>query len=185
MKSKKYNIINSVNTISVKIRSVCENQRSNLFVFYSLLFILFLVANLSTAQNYNWITPNQTYLKMYVANDGMYRIDKNDFVNAGITVTSIDPRTVKVYYKGVQTPIYFYGEQDGVFNDTDYFDFYGTRNYGGLTNAYDINNNAIYTTDEYFNLYSDTSAYFIGWGGANGLRFTDYNNSSSNVYPND
>ena len=104
------------------------------------------------AQNYNWITPGQTYLKMYVVDDGIYRIDKNDFVNAGISVSSIDPRTIKLYYKGNQLPIYFNGEQDGVFNDTDYFDFYGQRNYGGLTKTYDVYDAVNYTTDEYYNL---------------------------------
>ncbi len=77
------------------------------------------------------------------------------------------------------------GEENSVFDDNDYFDFYGMRNYGGLTNAYDISNNVIYTTDEYLNLYSDTSAYFVGWGGANGLRYSAYSNSSSNLYPFD
>jgi len=169
--------------LGIKTESYLLRHIFKTLIFAAIVFMLY--TNFVSAQNYNWITPNQTYLKMYVANDGIYRIDKNDFVNAGIPVTSIDPRTIKVYYKGNQTPIYFNGELDGVFNDTDYFDFYGTRNYGGPTNAYDINNNSVYTTDEFFNLYSDTSAYFIGWGGANGLRLTDYNNSSPNVYPND
>jgi len=80
--------------------------------------------NLS-AQNYNWITPNKDYLKMYVNDDGMYRINKTDFTNSGVTAT-IDPRTVKVYNKGVQIPIYFNGESDGIFDPADYFDFYGT-----------------------------------------------------------
>jgi len=175
----------SLNILSVRIRPICENQCSNIFAVSFLLFFLFLFSGSLSAQNYNWITPNQTYLKMYVASDGMYRVDKSDFVNAGITVTTIDPRTVKVYYKANQIPIYFFGEQNGTFDDADFFDFFGSRNYGGLTNAHDINNNVIYTTDEYFNLYSDTSAYFIGWGGSYGLRFSDYYNSSSNAYPLD
>ena len=93
------NIINSINNESVRIRSISENLCSNLFLKGFLFVFLILFAGVTFSQNYNWITPNQTYLKMYVANDGMYRIDKNDFVNAGITVTTIDPRTVKVYYK--------------------------------------------------------------------------------------
>ncbi len=56
--------------------------------------------------------------------------------NAGINTSSIDPRTVKVFYKGIQMPIYFFGEQNGVFDDNDYFDFYGQRNYGGNTVTY-------------------------------------------------
>ncbi|MFZ4589603.1 MAG: C25 family cysteine peptidase [Ignavibacteria bacterium] len=185
MKPQNYNYLHLCKNVSEKNRSICVNQRSILFSAYFLFVFLFINTGISISQNYNWITPNQTYLKMYVASDGIYRIDKSDFVNAGITVTTIDPRTVKVYYKGNQIPIYFFGEQNGTFDDADYFDFYGMRNYGGLTNAHDINNNVIYTTDEYNSLYSDTSAYFVGWGGAYGLRYTDYNNASSTAYPND
>ncbi len=154
-----------------------------------LLFLYILVLSFCTsfAQNYNWITPNQVYLKTYVVNNGIYRIQKIDFENAGISTSSIDPRTVKVYYKGNQVPIYFYGEQDGVFNDTDYFDFYGQRNYGGLTNYYEVdtNNPLAYTKDEYLNFYSDTSVYWIGWGGSFGQRFTDFSTPSSTPYPQD
>lgn len=168
---KKY----AVYTVDSIIKLMC-------FVFIFILFSSFS----AKAQNYNWITPNQIYLKMYVANDGMYRIEKSDFTNAGITVTSIDPRTVKVYHKGNQVPIYFFGEENGSFDEGDYFDFYGMRNYGGFTNAYlnDGNNTIAYTTDEYYNLYSDTSAYYIGWNGTFGIRYVKYNNSSLNSYPN-
>ena len=149
------------------------------------LYILVLSYCTSAAQNYNWITPNQVYLKTYVINNGIYRIQKSDFESAGITTSGIDPRTVKVYYKGNQVPIYFYGEQDGVFNDSDYFDFYGQRNYGGLTKYYDTYNNVAYTKDEYINIYSDTSVYWIGWGGSFGQRLTDFSTPSSTPYPLD
>jgi hypothetical protein len=150
-----------------------------------LLGILFFLINTAFSQNYNWITPNQTYLKLYISDDGIYRINKIDFTNAGINTGSIDPRTVKVYYNGNQIPAYFFGEQDGVFDDSDYLDFYGTRNYGGLTNYYDSYNQVSYTKDEYLNIYSDTSAYWIGWGGSNGLRYSDYGYTSSSTYPLD
>ncbi|MBS1513774.1 MAG: hypothetical protein JSS63_01995 [Bacteroidetes bacterium] len=146
-----------------------------------LLFMAFF-CGIGTAfsQNYNWITPNKTYLKLYIVQDGVYRINKSDFTNSGISVSAIDPRTVKVLYKGNQIPIYFEGEADGVFNDNDFFDFYGTRNYGGTTrylNGYE--NTLVYTKDEYFSYYSDTSAYWVDWGGANGLRMTDVSSSNS------
>ena len=60
----------------------------------------------------------------------------------------------------------------------DYFDFYGTRNYGGLTKYYTVDNALYYTKDEYFNNYSDTNVYWVGWDGSNGLRFTDFNYSN-------
>jgi len=150
-------------------------------LFYIVLFLI-LYFGMGYSQNYNWITPNQTYLKLYIIDDGIYRINKVDFTNAGINTGTVDPRTVKVYYKGNQVPIYFQGEGDGTFDNNDYFDFYGQRNYGGLTNTYDESNNLAYVTDEYFNLYSDTSVYWIGWGGANGFRFTNFNYSTSIPY---
>lgn len=148
-----------------------------------LLFMAFFCGiNISYSQNYNWITPNKTYLKLYVIQDGVYRINKADFTNAGISTSTIDPRTVKVLYKGNQIPIYFEGESDGTFGDNDFFDFFGTRTKGGLTNYLSGFSNALsYTKDEYYNNYSDTSAYWIDWGGANGLRMTDV--SSSNSFP--
>jgi hypothetical protein len=140
----------------------------------SILF-LYVLTGICFGQSYNWITPNKAYLKLYVIDDGIYRIGKSDFTQAGINTSNIDPRTVKVYYKGSQVPIYFEGEQDGTFDDNDFFDFYGTRNYGGLTNTYyDSNGTNVvkYVTNEYYNQYYDTSAYWVGWDGPNGLRFT-------------
>ncbi|MFA5404927.1 MAG: C25 family cysteine peptidase [Ignavibacteria bacterium] len=146
---------------------------------------ILIIANISLSQNYSWITPNQAYLKMYVVDDGIYRINKVDFANAGVNPDVIDPRTVKVYYNGNQVPIYFSGEDDGVFNDVDFLDFYGKRNCGGLTNSYNSNNQVVYVTDEYYDLYSDTSAYWIGWGGAYGTRFLNYNYTSYTPFPLD
>jgi len=149
------------------------------------LVILLAVTTNSFAQNYNWITPGRTYLKMYVADDGIYRIGKTDFTNAGISVSTIDPRTVKVYFKGSQIPIYFSGEQDGVFNDIDFFDFYGTRNYGGITNTYSEHNIVVYTTNEFYNQYSDTNSYWVDWNGINGTRFSTSSFTTLNHYPSD
>jgi len=150
-----------------------------------LLSILILLCNdISSAQNYSWITPNTTYLKMYLADDGMYRINRTDFTNSGISTTSIDPRTVKVYNRGIQIPIYFNGESDGTFDINDYFDFYGTRNKGGVAKVYDQNNIFIYSTNEYFNQYSDTNVYWIGWGGSFGSRYPVSSYTTINNYPN-
>ncbi len=147
--------------------------------------VLTLLSGLLHAQNFNWITPGTTYLKLYVVNEGLARINRQDFINSGINTSSIDPRTVKVIYQGAEVPIYFSGEQDGIFNDGDYLDFFGYRNSGGLTNTYNQNNIVIYTTNEYYNQYSDTNAYWIGWGGVNGLRFLNSNFATSNLYPSD
>lgn len=148
--------------------------------------VLLFAANTPFSQNFNWIIPNKPYLKLSVADDGMYRIVRNDFTQAGINTSVIDPRTVKLYYKGLEIPIFFEGEQDGSFDANDYFDFYGSRNYGGLTNTYLATlgpTTLNYVTDEYFNLYSDTSVYWVGWDGQNGIRYSASNYTVQNEYP--
>ena len=150
------------------------------------LFVCLLLTNISFSQsnNYNWITPNKTYLKLFINDDGMYRINKVDFENAGVSTGGLDPRTVKVLYKGSQLPIFFQGEDDGTFDNSDYFDFYGKRNYGGPTPHRDgFSNAVVYTVNEYYNLYSDTSSYWVEWGGDNGLRMEKSVFVSPNNFP--
>lgn len=150
---------------------------------FSLIILFIVFINQSYAQNYNWITPNKTYLKLYIADDGMYNINYNDFTGAGISPGIIDPRTVKVIYKGSEIPVYFSGESDGVFNTNDYLEFYAIRNYGGPTISYDQNNVFVYSTNEYYNSFSDTNVYWIDWGGANGLRYSPYSYTSLSAFP--
>ena len=148
-------------------------------------FIIVAFTGTCFGQSFNWITPNKTYLKLYVTQNAVFRINKADFIQAGVNTSNIDPRTVKVFYKGAEVPIYFEGEQDGSFDDNDFFDFYGKRNYGGLTNTYYDNfgtNTVQYVTDEYSNLYSDTSVYWVGWDGPNGLRFNISTYTTQNQY---
>lgn len=154
------------------------------FSVLAALFLLFSSAAIS--QNYDWITPNKTYLKMYVASDGIYRVTRNEFTQAGINTSIIDPRTVKLYYKGSEIPVYFEGEQDGSFDANDYIDFYGRKNSGGLTTTYLASFGPTtfdYQTDEYYDLYSDTSVYWIGWDGTLGSRYTLSAYTVTNEYP--
>jgi len=148
--------------------------------FAALLFAL--IFNNSYSQNPNWITPGKTYLKLYVVQDAMYRINKTDFTTAGVDPSSIDPRTVKIYNKGTQVPLYFAGESDGTFDNADYFDFYGERNYGGNTKYYDEIGNLQYSINEYFDTNTDTNVYWVDWGGAFGTRYADYNYTTTDDY---
>ncbi|MGB3017770.1 MAG: hypothetical protein WBC65_08180, partial [Ignavibacteria bacterium] len=150
-----------------------------------LLILVISFADVALSQNFNWITPNKTYLKLFVNDDGIYRINKSDFTGAGVSTTGLDPRTVKVLYKGNQIPIYFSGEDDGTFDDNDFLDFYGERNYGGPTKHLDANTNAnLYTTNEYYNLFSDTSVYWVDWGGSTGLRMSRSTYNAQENFPN-
>ncbi len=87
--------------------------------------------------------------KILVDADGIYQLTYNDLLTAGVPVTSLDPRTLKLHNQGTQVAIYVAGETDGVFNAGDYVLFYGQK----------------ITTK-----YTDVNVYWLTWGGVNGLR---------------
>jgi hypothetical protein len=138
-----------------------------LVFFFSLLF----VANSVFAQIFGneWINYNQQYYTLKIWEDGLYKITKAQLNEAGIPIESIDPRNIQLFGKNQQIPIYIEGEQDGVFNDDDYIEFFATKN----TGFYD---RALYTQpeflpDEEFSLFTDTLNYYITWNNSvNNLR---------------
>ena len=92
----------------------------------SVLFILFILFESQIkAQIYGneWIAYGQSYYKIKIAQNGVYRIDSATLAGAGIF--GIDPRNIQLFNKGVQQYIYIKGESDGFINLGDYIEFYG------------------------------------------------------------
>ena len=116
----------------------------------------------------DWIDYNKTYLKLGVIKDDIYRISKNDLTTFNINTTTINPKTLKLFVKGIQIPIYVSGELDNSFDEDDFIEFYGIRNY----DSNDYYEAATYGQPykEYLNRYSDTTAYWLTWDGDEGLR---------------
>jgi len=81
---------------------------------------------------------NEAWYKIFVDRDGIYYMDKQKLEQAGIDVAAFDPRNLKIYYEGSEIAIYVHGENDGVFDETDYIEFYGVkcRNDYTFTNIY-------------------------------------------------
>lgn len=124
----------------------------------------------------SWINFNQTYIKLGVASDGVYRVGYNELQNLGIQTTTIDPRKFQIYLKGVQIPIYVSGEDDQNFNQGDFVEFVGVRNMGGKHR--EVNEfGKPYT--EYLDQYSDTTVYWLTWGTEDGLRVENSINAST------
>lgn len=107
----------------------------------------------------DWVDFNQTYYKISVAKEGLYRITYNDLVAANFPANSVDPRLIKLYHRGQEQAILVQGENDAVFNTSDYIEFYGQRNDGTLDRK--LYQPASLQPHPYYNLYSDTTAYFL------------------------
>jgi hypothetical protein len=112
--------------------------------------------------NSSWIDFSRTYLKLGTNADGIYRIIKADLINNGIDPASIPLNTFQLYLKGIQIPIIVV-DSSGVLK---YIEFFGKRNWGDNYKETSGPNEAY---KEYLNRYSDTTIYWLTWGGGNGI----------------
>ncbi|GEP52615.1 peptidase C25 [Flavobacterium noncentrifugens] len=115
------------------------------------------------------------WYRFYVTKSGAYRIDKAFLKAIGVNVDGLDPRKIKIYGNGgrmiplknsdyypadlTENAIIVAGENDGVFNDTDFAVFYAEGI--DVFNADSDTNN---------NLYADKSYYYVNVQGADGKR---------------
>lgn len=148
------------------------------------LTLLVVLTGYVTAQTgQEWIDFSQQYVKLQVAKDGIYRVSYTDLQNAGISVNSIDPTTLRIYHRGVEQAIHVNGEGDAQFDPTDYIEFYGKRNDGTLDA--DLYRPSTLQPHPYYNLYNDSTAYFLTFNGGPGKRMPEFNEPNSGNLPAD
>ncbi len=138
------------------------------YYFFILTTLLIGAAN-SYAQPYGneWINYTQQYYKFQITETGIYRIDSAVLANAGIPIATINPQNIQVFGRGVEIPIYIEGETDGIFNGSDFIEFYAEKNDGWYEEKF--YGTAADHPNPYYSLINDTATYFITW-----------NNSTSN-----
>jgi len=102
----------------------------------------------------------QVFAKLTVAEDGIYRISCAALSDSGISLKKIDPRSLQLYNKGVEVPMYVSGESDGVFNSSDYIEFFGKRNRNSVA-------------DYEFDPFTDKNVYWLTWGEDYGRRYAE------------
>lgn len=106
-----------------------------------------------------WISYDQQYWKMPVAEDGLVRISFDDLQAAGFPVNSVDPRNIQVFARGKEEYIHVVGEDDGTFDGSDYIEVYCEGNDGWLDiQMYD---NPEHHAHPGYSLFNDTAHYFI------------------------
>lgn len=142
-----------------------------LFLFCS----LFSLGLLAQGTYYNeWIDYDRTYYKIKVDKDGLYRINQNTLVNAGLPTEGIG---YQLHYQGQEIPIYV--STDGPMGSNDYIEFYGKRNDGSFDTQ-------LYQRSEWQpipsrSLFSDEATYYLSWDNSTPpLRFTPTPNTISN-----
>ena len=130
----------------------------------------FSVTNNSTG---NWIDYSQEYVKLLISEDGIYRIDYNQVISFGISPQSINPKKLKIFFKGKEIPIFVFGENDLSFDPGDYIEFWCEKNYDPENYR-----TVVQTGEDYLNYldrYSDTSVVWLSWQGNDGNRINIQN----------
>lgn len=122
---------------------------------------LFFTIQKSKAQPFckEWINYSQSYYKVNITQKGVHRITYTQLQNIGFPLATIDPRKIQLFHRGNEQAISINGESDGIFNTTDYIEFYAEAN-NGTQDAF-LYNQAVHQINPYYNLYSDTAAYFL------------------------
>lgn len=116
----------------------------------------------------NWIDYSKEYLKLAIPADNIYRITYNNLLSYGVNPDIINPKTFKLFVRGKEQPIYVEGEEDNVFNQNDFIEFYAERNYTyqNYRNIVQLGQDYI----QYLNRYTDTTIVWLTWDGNFGRR---------------
>ncbi len=129
-------------------------------IVYISLFLFGIIS--AKAQNGNeWINYSQTYYKFPIVENGVYRITYNDLQNAGFPVSTTDPRNIQIFGHEREIALNVEGENDGVFNPSDYIEFYAHKADGRLDSLLFVNPSD--HPNKFYNFFNDTIFYFITW----------------------
>lgn len=151
-------------------------KKASLLTLSFLFFLTFAQAQMQvdgrTLYGNEWINYDQTYYKIPVAKDGIYRIEQSTLENNGILLSEQASR-LQLFHLGEEVPIYI-GE--------NYIEFYGRQNRGELDRFLYENGEADMLNPDY-SLITDTAAYFltVAPAGTQGLRYTDVPNDLTDL----
>jgi len=148
------------------------------FLRAGLLFIGLLLSVFSTQAQFfdygnNWYVsnPNQTFIKLIVEEDGIYRVSRQDLLTAGFDLSAVNPANLQLIYRGEQIPIYV----SATGGQLDYLEFFGRHNDGVLDSVMYRDpirgtHSPEAQTNKNWSLFSDESTYFLTWSSFPGQR---------------
>jgi hypothetical protein len=141
-----------------------DGMRNRLWTYRNALFAgLLFVANTVLAQPWGneWIKPGQSYYKIKVAREGIFRLTQQQLLESGVPLASIDARRLQLFHRGVEQAIYLPGQEDGRLDASDYIEFYGQPADGKTDTELYVSEDAQPHT--LYNLFSDSATYFLTW----------------------
>ncbi len=130
---------------------------------YGVILFFFCVAFTGFSQKYGneWINYTQKYYSLYIASDGVYKLDYNTIRSSGIDVTSFSSDNIQLFGREREVPIQIVDGGDNKLDSGDYILFHAKHNDAWLDsvlyeNPKDIGNPS-------YSLVSDGLHYFFTW----------------------
>lgn len=134
------------------------------------------------------VLADGVWYKLQVSTSGIYKVTATDLKNAGMDISSVNPKNIKLYGNGgamipeqnsrqkytclQENAIVVAGENDGVFHDNDYILFYGES-----PNVWEFDS-VHKTFSHQINFYSSYNYYFIGVSDGEGKRIQTIDNNN-------
>lgn len=107
-----------------------------------------------------WIQFDQSYFKIPITEDGLYRMTRAEMESAGIPMNAVEGNQLRLYYLGEEIPVYI--SNSGNLSDNDYLLFWGKQNRGEL-DQYLFEDPEEEQLNPFYSLVTDTSHYFLTW----------------------
>lgn len=107
-----------------------------------------------------WIQYDQSYFKIPITEDGLYRMTSAQLEAAGIPLNAVEGNQLRLYHLGQEIPVYV--SNSGNLSDTDYLLFWGEQNRGEL-DQYLFADPEEEQLNPFYSLVTDTSHYFLTW----------------------
>jgi hypothetical protein len=118
-----------------------------------------------------WIREGQTYVRLAVADDGLYRISSSSLEEVGVPVSEIPGHAYQLFRHGQEEPLWISSGEKPL-GPADFVQFFGRRPRGEL-DALLLPESGTGLNPE-LSLYTDSNLYFLTWSvhGSTALRFS-------------
>jgi Peptidase family C25 len=135
-----------------------------------------IVNGTDTLYGNEWINYTQSYFKIPISEDGIYRLDNAALQASGIPLSNVAANRLRIYLRGREIPIYTTTE--GLMSADDFIEFYGQKNRSELdVHTYSKGYEQM-LNPEYSN-FNDTSVYYLTWQDA--VSTSRYKNQSNEL----
>ncbi|MDN4166475.1 C25 family cysteine peptidase [Cytophagales bacterium LB-30] len=157
-------------------------------IYYIILLVFLPLTSVWAQETYGneWIVNGQSYFKVKVFQEGIYRLSYEELRNAGVP-DGIDPRRFQLFRRGVEQAIFVKGPSGSPIGtplgNGDFIEFFGQPNDGKSDT--DLYLEPSFQAHTYYNIFSDTAAYFLTWNltSTSNKRMTFFNEVNTNNIP--